>query len=1005
MNTYCQATLRRCAVIALGAVLTGLPGLGPPPALAGPGAYTRRADTPVAVIGVASCEANGILYVAGGATNFYAQTQRQTLLAYDPKTDAWTQKKDMPTARELAAASAVDGILYVIGGGQALTITASAVVEAYDPRTDTWTARTPMPTARLEHTACALDGLIYVIGGYGAGAVQLSTVECYDPKTDQWTRKANLPNTAPAPVAQVVNGRIYVFSERNTFEYDPPTNHWTRKTSIPAASLECLTSMAGVVDGLVYLFGGLQGEATHCSYDVTLVYDPGLDQFTVGPKLPAPSATAACAAINGRIFLAGGASGIIPDCPGAVIHPETWAFEPKGIPPGAWTSRANAPSTVGASASCEINGILYVAGGAVGSSLQAVPRLLAYDPKTDSWTQKKDMPTARAFTAGAAVDGIFYVIGGWNLRTGVGSAVVEAYDPKTDTWTAKTPLPASRGGMPACTVNGLIYVIGGYVGGASDASATVVCYDPKTDQWTQKEPVPEPSVSTIAQVVNGIIYLFANRNTYAYDPEADRWTPRASITAPGFYAHASAAGAVEGLVYLFGGLTVSSPYCAHGYALAYDPDQDRFTERPRMPAARVGAASVAIGGKIYVVGGDSGHPDLCPGAVHGDNVWVFDPQGVPAPPPGSWTQKANLPMAVGAAAADEIDGILYVAGGDQALGSGVNTLFAYDPTTDSWTPKADMPTPRAGPVASAINGVLYVVGGGNLNTEVWSAATEAYDPKTDTWTPKAPMPTGRGNMAACVVDGLLYVMGGLTAGNAWTAAVECYDPQTDQWTTKANLPETSEACAAQTVNGIIYLFTFKSTYAYNPKTDAWSRKASIPGSFESVNTAVGAVDGLIYLLGGLSPSDPICSVAFSLAYDPDQDRFTGRRMLPSPCAVAATATMDGLIYLAGGASGYQPRCPGTVIYNTLWVFDPHGGVRPEILSFTREGADTVRFVWLGEAGRRYGVESTVNVANRNWPRFNLTTGSTILATNRVVEATGTIASEPAARFFRVVEAD
>jgi N-acetylneuraminic acid mutarotase len=185
MKTHCQATIRRCAVIALGAILTGLLGFHLPPALAGPGTYTRKAVMPMTLLGAASCEANGILYVAGGATNAMASTQLQTLFAYDPKTDSWTQKKDMPTARMLAAASAVNGIVHVIGGGKVLDRTVSPVAEAYDPGSDTWTARTPMPTARFDQTACVLDGLIYVIGGYAAGTTPLSTVECYDPKTDQ----------------------------------------------------------------------------------------------------------------------------------------------------------------------------------------------------------------------------------------------------------------------------------------------------------------------------------------------------------------------------------------------------------------------------------------------------------------------------------------------------------------------------------------------------------------------------------------------------------------------------------------------------------------------------------------------------------------------------------------------------------------------------------------------------------------------------------------------------
>lgn len=668
---------------------------------------------------------------------------------------------------------------------------------------------------------------------------------------------------------------------------------------------------------------------------------------------------------------------------------------------GSWTQRQPLPMALAGAAGAEIGGIFYVAGGETAPD-SPLKTLYAYDSRTDSWTPKADMPTARLMPAAGVINGILYVMGGANPHPNDPVAAAEAYDPKTDTWTTKAPLPSARRTPAGCVVNGRLYVIGGITAGGF--SAVVECYDPQTDRWTSKTPLPDSTDACAAEVVRGIIYVFDAKSTFAYDPSTDKWQRLAPI-AGGFYSLGSMARAVGGVVHLFGGVLPISQYCGTDLAVAYDPAQDRFTDHLKLPIPCVLAASASIGGKIYLAGGARGLPSLCPGGVYYDSLWVFDPHGVLTPPPGSWTRKQDMPMPIAVAAGAELDGILYVAGGDKGLFDQAETLFAYDPATGTWARKQDMPTPRAGPVAGAINGVLYVVGGGNPNTQVWTAATEAYDPQTETWTPKAPMPTARGNMAACVVGGLLYVMGGLTAGNAWSDAVECYDPQTDQWTTKAPVPEPTEACAAATVNGIIYLFTFTKTFAYDTETDAWRQKASRRGSFESANSMAAAIDGLIYLFGGLVPHEPLCGTTYSLVYDPGQDRFTGRRLLPIPCAGAATAVLGGRVLLAGGTRGYPPSCPGSVSYPSLWVFDPQGGVRPEILDFGREGDDLLRFVWRGEAGRRYAVESTANVANQAWPRFMLTTGSTILATNRVVEASGVAPVEAPARFFRVVEAD
>jgi hypothetical protein len=48
--------------------------------------------------------------------------------------------------------------------------------------------------------------------------------------------------------------------------------------------------------------------------------------------------------------------------------------------------------------------------------------------------------------------------------------------------------------------------------------------------------------------------------------------------------------------------------------------------------------------------------------------------------PGSWTRKANMPMAFDGHASCEVDGILYVMGGhkDPGIYTQLKTLFAYD---------------------------------------------------------------------------------------------------------------------------------------------------------------------------------------------------------------------------------------------------------------------------------------------------------------------------------------
>jgi N-acetylneuraminic acid mutarotase len=359
-----------------------------------------------------------------------------------------------------------------------------------------------------------------------------------------------------------------------------------------------------------------------------------------------------------------------------------------------------------------------------------------------------------------------------------------------------------------------------------------------------------------------------------------------------------------------------------------------------------------------------------------------------------------------------VDGILYVIGGhkDPGVYTQLPTLFAYDPKTDSWVRKQDMPTARRWPAACVVDGIIYVIGGGGMFSPDLNAV-EAYDPKTDTWVAKAPLATARSGVCACAVDGVIYAIGGATgtisAGNLRrTTTMEAYDPKTDRWTRKATLPTPMGWGAACAVNGVIYAFCIKDAAAYDPTTDRWTRKASIPSwSLRCLGASFSAVDGIVYLLGGeISPTAG--GYDLSLAYDPEQDGYIGKRKVPMKCDSAAAASIGGKVYLTGGASGDPGNYPGAVYYDSLWVFDPQGGVTPRLLSLNRESLDRVRLAWRGEAGRLYGVQSTPNLATVVWPRLQFSTGTnSILATNGLVEATCAVPSGDTQRFFRVLEAN
>jgi hypothetical protein len=164
------------------------------------------------------------------------------------------------------------------------------------------------------------------------------------------------------------------------------------------------------------------------------------------------------------------------------------------------------------------------------------------------------------------------------------------------------------------------------------------------------------------------------------------------------------------------------------------------------------------------------------------------------------------------------------------------------------------------------------------------------------------------------------------------------------------------------------------------------------------------VDKIIYLFGGMPNGWYGPGYDFAVAYDPAQDRFTSKRKIPRTRATGGCGVIDGKIYLAGGVEKEPIVNPGTVCWKVLDVFDPQGGVTPQILSLACESTNHIRLAWQGEAGILYGVQSTPNVANGPWTRNMFSTGTnSVLATNGLVEATCLVPTADTNRFFRVLE--
>jgi Kelch motif protein len=225
----------------------------------------------------------------------------------------------------------------------------------------------------------------------------------------------------------------------------------------------------------------------------------------------------------------------------------------------------------------------------------------------------------------------------------------------------------------------------------------------------------------------------------------------------------------------------------------YDPATDSWRDIAPLPERLDHIQGVALGDRIYYVGGLVSWP-----RPHANSVFVYDPAT------DSFSDGASMARGRGAGGVAPYRGKLYYAGG---LHDGVPVPWVdvYDPEADRWSELPDMPRAREHFQAAVVDGRLYAIGGrqGELGTEL--VENDAYDFASGSWTAGlAPLPTPRGGFAAAAVGHEIVVIGGEVAEGALDT-VEAYDTQTDTWRTLDPMPTARHGIQAAVCNGGVYI--------------------------------------------------------------------------------------------------------------------------------------------------------------------------------------------------------
>lgn len=326
--------------------------------------------------------------------------------------------------------------------------------------------------------------------------------------------------------------------------------------------------------------------------------------------------------------------------------------------------------------------------------------------------------------------------------------------------------------------------------------------------WRQMRPIPQGANEVIGAAVDGLLYVYGGERMqtqhvyggvhprtqplgmfWAYDPKTDAWTRLKPNPLP---VHHGAAAAIGTKFYLFGGFrlpgTGNIGWYPEDKAWVYDTETQNWSELPPMPTPRGALAAVAVGDKIYVVGGVKIPPgvDLPDGLTAGGPIEILGTVEMFDTEKNSWTTLKPMTLPRNHHDVTELDGKLYVIGG--AVGScfpggwasNVSMNEVYDIATDTWSTRAPMPTARSGVGAATIDGKIYVIGGEGWTDELGGVfrTNEAFDPTSNSWAEEAGMPTARHGFAKGVLDGKLYAVSGVNLLSMFSvlAVNEVYTP-------------------------------------------------------------------------------------------------------------------------------------------------------------------------------------------------------------------------------------
>ncbi|GAA4440128.1 hypothetical protein GCM10023188_37010 [Pontibacter saemangeumensis] len=267
---------------------------------------------------------------------------------------------------------------------------------------------------------------------------------------------------------------------------------------------------------------------------------------------------------------------------------------------------------------------------------------------------------------------------------------------------------------------------------------------------------------------------------YRYDPIANTWTPIAPMppmngTSYGGVTHAGFA--TDGTnIYFAGGYTSNSSGTGQifgtkevwKYVVSDGTTPDRYERLPDLPIAVAAGQLEYLNGRLHHIGGTNAARTSNLG-----NHYVLQLNDLAA----GWKTLASLPSPRHHAGSAVHDGKIYFIGGQTGHDSNLTTsklVHQYDPVTNTWKLVADLPVPTGangrGHISSAVVVVderIIVLGGETEHVTGRTNMVSAYTPSTNTWENITPLPKSRYSGVAALLGGNIYYTGGSNSSTTY----------------------------------------------------------------------------------------------------------------------------------------------------------------------------------------------------------------------------------------------